>query len=93
MGGMYLILPPHYNGTIPSGYFVAKSDTTQAFVTGRSFIKNYDNLTSAINSNKEARAYPLSQTDNPPEQKFIDMTGKQVKMQYPTTERILGILT
>jgi hypothetical protein len=86
MGGMYLILPPHYNGTIPSGYFVAKSDTTQAFVTGRSFIKNYDNLTSAINSNKEVRVYPLSEADNPPQQKFIDMAGKQVKMQNPSTE-------
>jgi len=86
MGGMYLILPPHYNGTVPSGYFVAKSDTTQVFVVGRAFIKSYDNLTSAINGNKEARAYPLSQADNPPEQKLIDMAGKQVKMQNPSTE-------
>jgi hypothetical protein len=85
-GGMYLILPPHYNGTVPSGYFVAKSDTTQVFVVGRAFIKNYDNLTSAINGNKEARAYPLSEADNPPQQKLIDMAGKQVKMQNPSTE-------
>jgi hypothetical protein len=85
-GGMYLILPPRYNGTVPSGYFVEKSDTTQAFVMGRAFIQDYNNVTAAINSMKEARAYPLSEADNPPQQKFIDMTGKQVKMQHPTTE-------
>ena len=86
MGGMYLILPPHYNGTVPSGYFVAKSDTTQDFVVGRAFIDSYENRTPARNTLKEARVYPLSQADNPPQQKFIDMAGKQVKMQNPTTE-------
>jgi hypothetical protein len=86
MGGMYLILPPNYNGTVPSGYFVGKSDTTQGFIVGRTFIDSYENLTSAINTNKEARAYPLSEADNPPQQKFIDVSGQQVKMQNPSTE-------
>ena len=86
MGGMYLILPPHYNGTVPSGYFVSKSDTTQAFIVARAFIKSYDNLTSAINTIKEARVYPLSQADNPPQQKFIDGSGQQIKMRAPTTD-------
>lgn len=31
-------------------------------------------------------AYPLSQADNPPQQKLIDVAGKQVKMQNPSTE-------
>ena len=55
------VLPPHYNDTVPSGYFVAKSDTTQSLVVGRVFINNYNNLTSAINTIKETRAYPLSE--------------------------------
>ena len=86
MGGMYLILPPNYNGTVPSGYFVAKSDTTQSFIVGRAFIDNYENLSSAINTIKEARVYPLSESDNPPQQKFIDVFGQQLKMQPPSTE-------
>ncbi|MGB0004821.1 MAG: DUF1254 domain-containing protein [Nitrososphaeraceae archaeon] len=77
------VLPPHYNGTVPSGYFVAKSDTTQSLIVGRVFINNYNNLTSAINTIKETRAYPLSEADNPPQQKFIDVSGKLVKMQNP----------
>jgi hypothetical protein len=68
-----LILPPKYNGTVPSGYYVAKSDTTQAFIVGRSFIDSYDNLTSAVNTNKEAMVYPLSEAANPQQQKFIDL--------------------
>jgi hypothetical protein len=81
-----LILPPKYNGTVPSGYYVAKSDTTQAFIVGRSFIDSYDNLTSAVNTNKEAMVYPLSEAANPPQQKFIDLAGQQVKMQNPSTK-------
>ena len=34
---MMTVLPPHYNDTVPSGYFVAKSDTTQSLVVGRTY--------------------------------------------------------
>lgn len=85
-GGMYLILPPNYNGTVPSGYFVAKSDTTQSFLGARAFIDSYENTTSAVNTIKQVSIYPLSESDNPPQQKFIDAFGIPLKLQHPTTE-------
>jgi hypothetical protein len=86
MGGTYLILPPNYNGTVPSGYFVEKSDTTQGIVMGRAFIDSYKNTTSGVETIRQAMVYPLSESGNPPQQKFVDASGQQAKLQYPTTE-------
>ena len=86
MGGTYLLIPPHYNGTIPENYFIAKSDTTQNLVIGRAFLDDTKNTTSAVNSIKEFRAYHLSEADNPPNQKMIDASGHQLKLSHPTTD-------
>jgi hypothetical protein len=43
-GGKYLVLPPGYNGTVPSGYYVGKSDTWNALLLIRSVPTEGDTL-------------------------------------------------
>jgi hypothetical protein len=75
-GGKYLFLPPGYTGTVPEGYYVFKSRTFgNAFFT-RGFLVN-DNPSPAVESfHKTMRVYPLSDAANPPQGKFVDLSGK-----------------
>lgn len=76
LGGKYLLLPPGYDGHIPDGYFVAKSDTYGNFIWLRGFIRNNDPESTVENLKKNFRIYLLAQAMNPPEMKFLDMSGK-----------------
>jgi hypothetical protein len=84
-GGLYLVLPPNYNGTVPENYFVAQLDTMQAYAVARSFVSNGD-LTSATNLILKYKSYNLSEADNPPKQKYFDVLGKSLKFSYPETD-------
>ena len=70
-GGKFLILPPGYDGEVPDGYHVARSQTHGNWVAWRGF--QVDGSTGpAIDATKEQfRIYPLSQKDNPPKMNFI----------------------
>ena len=75
-GGKFLIIPPGYEGDIPDGYHVAKSNTYGNWVIWRGF--QVDGSTKpAIDATKKLfRMYPLSQKDSPPEMNFVNMSGK-----------------
>ena len=74
-GGKYLMLPPHYQGAVPEGYFVVKSDTYSNLVFLRASIK--DGLAPAVeNIKSKLRVYPLAKADAPPETVFINFSGK-----------------
>jgi hypothetical protein len=75
-GGKYLLLPPGYTGAVPTGYFVARSRTFGNLLFFRTFLKDGDPKPGVDNVKKNLRVYPLSQTANPPEMKFIDISGK-----------------
>ena len=74
-GGKFLILPPGYEGDVPGGYHVARSQTYGNWVVWRGF--QVDGSTQeAIDATKQHfRIYPLSQKNNPPKMKFIDVSG------------------
>jgi hypothetical protein len=75
-GGKFLLLPPGYEGVVPTeGYFVAASPTTRAFYVGRAFVHNGD-IQSAVDELKKIRIYPLDRAANPPTTK-IELTGKR----------------
>ena len=84
-GGIFLILPPEYDGEIPEGYFVAQSDTLQSFFMARGSAPNGD-TSIGIQQIKGAKIYKLSEVENPPTQKFVDMWGKPFDMMHPTTD-------
>jgi hypothetical protein len=75
-GGKYLLLPPGYTGAVPAGYFVARSHTFGNLLFFRTFLKDGDPKPGVDNVKKSLRVYPLSQAANPPEMKFVDISGK-----------------
>lgn len=75
-GGKFLIVPPGYKGKIPSkGYYVYHTNTFGHWVIWRGFQKN-GSPKPAIDATKENfKMYPLSQKDNPPAMKFVNVSG------------------
>ena len=47
-GGKFLLLPPGYTGSVPTGYFAYRSATNNVFVFLRSFYQDPKNLTPAV---------------------------------------------
>jgi hypothetical protein len=77
-GGKYLLVPPGYTGTLPNeGYFVQNPRTYNNLFVLRSFVKDGDVAAVVKNVKDHARVYPLSAAAKPPEQKFVNISGKQ----------------
>ena len=77
-GGKYLFVHRDYKGAIPEGYFVAKTPTYRNLCFFRAFPKNGDLAGAVAGLKSKFRMYPLSQAANPPEQKFVNLSGKQI---------------
>lgn len=73
-GGKYLVLPPGYEGEVPTGYFIIKSRSYKmlAFMRG-SIAKGLD---VAVENAKKTKIYPLSKKDNPPKMEYIEASKK-----------------
>ena len=74
-GGKFLFLPPGYKGDLPEGYFVFKSPTFGNWYLSRGFLVDGSPKGRVDIIKKHTRIYPLSQAANPPEQKFINVSG------------------
>lgn len=91
-GGKYLIVPPDYEGELPSeGYHVFHSDTYLTFWLMRAFTDGGGNEV-AVNKLKKVRVYPLAQEDNPPSMDYIPMTDKGADFGYPITKGYFEML-
>ena len=75
-GGKFLILPPGYDGDVPTGYHVAKSNTYGNWVIWRGFQVNGSTQPAVDTTKKLVRVYPLSRKDNPPKMNFVNVSGK-----------------
>lgn len=76
-GGKYLFVHRDYKGSIPEGYFVARTPTYRNLAFFRAFVKD-SNMDAAVAGVKSVyRSYPLSQAANPPEQVFHSLSGKK----------------
>ena len=76
----YLILPPDYAGDVPTGYIPLRPKTNNTSTT-----LLYSLLASRSEEDvrkgdevvvKQVKIYPLKKASNPPEPRFIYMTGK-----------------
>jgi len=83
-GGKYLVLPPDYNGKIPSGYFTYRSRTYGVFVFWRGFFQDPKQLEGPVKVMEQTRIYPLSTNTNAKAMLFPDGSGVPVNMLYPT---------
>ena len=78
-GGRYLFVPPGFEGELPDdGFYIVRSKTYKNWMLMRAFVLE-DGLEGTVKRIKDnLRIFPLSQVGNPPEQKFVQLTGKQM---------------
>ena len=86
-GGLYLLLPPDYDGEVPQSYFAFKSKTYNVFLFFRTIMAKGDNGPDpkpAVALAEQTRVYPLwaMEKDVKPMQ-FPNGSGKRVNMMYP----------
>jgi len=86
-GGLYLLLPPDYDGEVPKGYFAFKSQTYNVFLFFRTIMSKGDNGPDpkpAVALAEQTRVYPLwaMEKDVKPMQ-FPNGSGKRINMMYP----------
>ncbi|MGD8957887.1 MAG: DUF1254 domain-containing protein [Chromatiaceae bacterium] len=74
-GGKFLILPPGYEGEVPRGYHVARTNTYGNWVIWRGFQVDGSTAPAIEATKKIFRVYPLSQAGNPPKINFINVSG------------------
>jgi len=74
-GGKFLLLPPDYKGKVPKGYFVLHSKTYGNLVFWRGFLEKGDPKPAVESSKKFTKVYRLSDAENPPPMKFINVSG------------------
>ncbi len=77
-GGKFLFLPPDFVGEVPDGYFVYRSATYGNILMWRGFLVDGDPGPGVASIKEHARIYPLSMVDSPPEQKFVNVSGREV---------------
>lgn len=84
-GGKFLILPPGYSGSVPSGYYVYRSGTNNVFIFLRSFYQSLDNIEPAVEVLKQSVLYPLGQQATAAPMKFEDASAQGHEM-LPRTD-------
>lgn len=86
-GGLYLLLPPNYDGPRPQGYFTFESKTYNVLLFFRSVMKkgtNGPDPAGAVANSEQTRVYPLwaPEKDVKP-MEFPNASGKRLDMMYP----------
>jgi hypothetical protein len=84
-GGKYLILPPNFEGEPPSGYIPLRPKTYGIYMLIRSILASRSEKDRRAGDAlvRQIRIYPLAKAANPPEPRFIDMTGKLYNAVVP----------
>jgi hypothetical protein len=86
-GGLYLLLPPDYDGEVPKGYFAFKSPTYNVFLFFRTIMKKGEDGPDprpAVALAEQTRVYPLWAVEKDVKPMlFPNGSGKRVNMMYP----------
>lgn len=91
-GGKYLLLPPDYAGDVPQGYIVVRVPTYESILVWRNFPVKGD-IKPAIESLKTlTRIYPLAQACNPPENAFVNISGREFSTVAPADYKVWELL-
>ena len=76
-GGKYLFLPPGYDGDVPDGYLVYRSNTYGVHFALRPVAKNGGTSEDQSNYAQTLKVYRLSEAANPPSTIFVDAFPKK----------------
>lgn len=87
-GGLFLLLPPNYDGHVPGGYYVFESPTYNVFLFFRTIMgqgEGEPDPAAGVAVAERTRIFPLWQEekDTPP-MVFPNASGVRVNMMYPT---------
>lgn len=87
-GGLYLLLPPGYQGHVPASYFPVRSSTYNAFLFFRTIMgkgEGKPDPAPAVALAETTRIYPLWMEEKDiPAMQFPNGSGQRVNMMYPT---------
>lgn len=80
-GGRFLILPPGYDGPMPAMHFhVVEADTNILVFYLRAIPRTRADFPKLVELMHTYRQYKLSEAANPPEMRFINMSGKDFNL-------------
>jgi hypothetical protein len=79
-GGNFLILPPGYEGEVPEGYFVYRSETNNVFIFLRAFFDDPNDLSKPVGLMESVKIYPLDHKDSAKAMQYPDASGVPVNM-------------
>lgn len=86
-GGLYLLLPPGYQGHVPDGYFAFESSTYNVFLFFRTVLvpgEDGPDTRPAVENAERTRIYPLWDVEkNIKQMEFPNASGIRVDMMYP----------
>jgi hypothetical protein len=83
-GGKYLVLPPGYDGPVPSGFNIARARTSLVIWFGRSFLENNDPKPVAETVKKFTKVYPYEAGSvGTPIAEFLSGKAKLGKVKPP----------
>jgi hypothetical protein len=91
-GGKYLLLPPDYKGTPPTGYLTLRSRTYGVFVFWRGFFKDPKQLEEPVRVMEQTRIYPLGKQDSAKPMQFPNASKVPADMLYPTDGSAFDVL-
>jgi hypothetical protein len=75
-GGKYLLLPPGYDGEVPSGHMVVRVPTFESILVWRNMPVKGDIRPAIESLHKNTRIYPLSKSANPPANTFVNVSNR-----------------
>lgn len=83
-GGKFLLLPPSYEGEVPSeGYHVVRATMNDLNFIIRGLVQNGD-VAGAVKTIRKTRVYPFSKRSNPPASSFTSGSGKHADTLIPS---------
>ncbi len=82
-GGKFLLLPPDYDGEVPSsGYHVLQATMNNHNLLVRGILVNND-VADAVARVRKTKIYPWSERENPKPNKFVSISGKLIDTTPP----------
>lgn len=88
-GGKYLVVGKDYEGDIPDGYIVLKTNTYRHWILTRPLQLPGEELADTLSKFKKGlKIYPLAEADSPKPLEYINISGMQYNTLHATDSQI-----
>ena len=88
-GGKFLLLPPGYDGDVPSGYYVLRATMHNHNLLVRGIIVDND-VPDAVARIRNVKVYPWSEREDPTPNTFVSISGAADRHDSTGRHRVLG---